>query len=77
MTTIFNVIHQIDEQFKEVLIFGHNPTFTYIANYFSPSYIGNVPTCGMVAVEADIEQWKDLNDKTARFLFFDYPKQHA
>ena len=74
--TIFKIIQGLDDKFKEVLIFGHNPTFTYMANYFSPTLIDNVPTCGIVAVAADIEHWKDFNQDTATFLFFDYPKRY-
>ena len=52
------------------------PTFTYMANYFSSTLISNVPTCGIVAIEANIEHWKDFNQDTATFLFFDYPKRY-
>ena len=76
MTTIFEVVHGLSDYFNEVILFGHNPTFTYIANYFSPNYIYNVPTCGMIAVQADIKHWKALNNETAMLLFYDYPKRY-
>ena len=72
--TVLNILRQLPNDKNIVFIFGHNQTFTTLANYFSDDYIDNVPTSGMVAVNFDIDKWKDLSQKNSHFSFFDYPK---
>jgi len=33
-----------------------------------------MPTCGIFAIEAGIDSWKDFKAFENQFLFFDYPK---
>ena len=44
---VLDVISNLEDDLETVLIFGHNPTFTSLANMFSKDYIPNVPTCGI------------------------------
>ncbi len=73
--TVINAIKELSDDLETVLLFGHNPTFTSIANFFPGNYIPNVPTCGIVKIEGDVTQWKDFNENTARQTAFYYPKQ--
>jgi phosphohistidine phosphatase len=74
--TILDILRQLPDEKEVILIFGHNPTFTMIANHFSDEYIDNVPTCGIVAVNFEIASWKELNQQNSRFSFFDFPKNY-
>ena len=58
-----------------LMIFGHNPAFTSLANYLGNLDIDNIPTAGMVALEFDIEDWSKADRGLGRLLFFDYPKK--
>ena len=72
---VFKLIRSLSDAFESVLIFGHNPTFTSIANYFSESLISNVPTAGMFAVQFETNNWASVLECRANFLFFDFPKR--
>lgn len=72
---ILEIIKTLPNDADTVLMFGHNPSATMVANHFSNYFIDNIPTCGIFAVEFDIEQWETYNLENSRFLFFDYPKQ--
>lgn len=74
--TVKEIVNDLNNDWDTVLIFGHNPTFTTLANSYHEEYIPNMPTCGIVEVEADIEDWKKFNEKTARRVNFHYPKQY-
>jgi Phosphohistidine phosphatase SixA len=74
--TVLNIVSSLAESTQKVLIFGHNPTFTSIANMFSEDYIPNVPTCGIVKIEMDSKEWSLFNPDTARMTAFYYPKQY-
>ncbi len=72
-----DLIKAIPDNFKSVMVVGHNPGFTDLANYLKEPdyYIGNVPTCGVVAIEFAVNHWTDVSMHGGRMLFFDYPKK--
>lgn len=74
---LVEVIRGVQDQFKRVMLVGHNPAFTDLANFLKePDYhIGNVPTCGVVAIEFSLNYWNDVSKHCGRMLFFDYPKK--
>lgn len=74
--TILSVVQTINDHFKTVFMFGHNPGLTEFVNVIAESdpYIDNVPTCGVIGFNFPVEHWKDIAWKSARLLFFDYPK---
>lgn len=73
---ILEVIRKVDAEKESILVFGHNPAFTELANWFSPQYIDNVPTCGVFEVIAPIDNWTNFDKTTGRMVAFHYPKQY-
>lgn len=62
-TTILRIISQLPESAKSVLMFGHNPTFTEVANLFAGyDLIENIPTCGVVCLKSTAQQWNELHE---------------
>ena len=57
-----------------IAIFSHNPGITEYANTLCNVHTDNMPTCGIFAVQADVEKWQDFTKAEKMFLFFDYPK---
>ena len=74
-TTIFDVIQGWENHLATVGIFGHNPTFTALANRFAHEFIDNVPTCGIFKVVASVEDWRDFDQAAGRLHAFYFPKQ--
>jgi phosphohistidine phosphatase len=74
-STISNVISKLDDRYKSIAVFTHNPGITeYVDSLIDNVEIDNMPTCGIFAVEANTEHWKDFPEAKKTFLFFDYPK---
>lgn len=73
---ILDIIREFSDKNNTVLLFGHNPTFTSVANMFSESMISNMPTCSIVKIEADIEKWSDFSARNGTLTQFHYPKQY-
>lgn len=73
---VLQVVWGLEDRFQTVLIFGHNPTLTGLANRFSEEYIPNVPTCGIVKIESSVTKWSALNPENARMTAFHYPKKY-
>lgn len=70
---ILKVLKEVDEVYRFVMLFGHNPGLTLLNNFISNSYIDNIPTCGVVALEFD-KNWMQLDENSCTQLFFEYPK---
>lgn len=73
--TVLEIVKNQTKAWNTILVFGHNPAFTTIANSFEGDYIDNVPTCGIVKVTAAIDDWLDFDEKTGTVSAFYYPKQ--
>jgi phosphohistidine phosphatase len=71
---LLHVIKALPDTAQTVLIFGHNPTFTYFSNRYTENFIDNVPTCGIVQLSVNTEGWSDFNPKTVSVKGFWYPK---
>ena len=76
--TIINLIAQLNDQWSAVALFGHNPTFTMVANiFYRNEYLDNLPTCGIVEIEAPgITTWDTFTPDTAQVVSVHYPKQY-
>ena len=71
-----SVIASMDDDFKRIVLFSHNPGITEFANTLvNDVHVDNMPTCSIFAVEADVKKWKDFKNSKKTFLFFDYPKK--
>ena len=67
---LIEVIKAFQNELNEILIFGHNHAITFFVNKFGDKYFDNVPTCGLVIIEFDINQWNDLKKgKTIKTMF--------
>ncbi len=72
----YDVIKELNDNDNSVAIFSHNPGITeFVSTVCGKVRIVDMPTCGVFAVEADIDSWKDFEKAEKSFLFFKYPKE--
>ena len=76
VSELLGLIHLIDDSNDKVMLFGHNPDLTILANYLTRNHIDNIPTCGIFCMDFNIEFWKDVAQSQGQFVFFDYPKRY-
>jgi phosphohistidine phosphatase len=67
------LVQQIDHQHHTAIIFGHNPGFSQLAYYFSGNGSIELPTCGVVIVEFDINDWNNVAYKNGKIIYFNKP----
>jgi phosphohistidine phosphatase len=65
------------DSYQQVMLFGHNPGFTELAEYLTNQRFDNIPTCGIVCMDFDITSWKEVAEGKGDVVFFDYPKKHT
>ena len=70
----------LDELMNKVdtlFLVGHNYTITELAEHLSARSLGNVPTCGIVAVEYSQAEGFIPTRGGGKLLFFDFPKNQT
>lgn len=72
---LLDVVHSLNNNNDEVMIFCHNPGLTEFVNRlnFVP-FTDNIPTCGIVCMKLPVSSWKDVQWTKGKVHFFDYPK---
>jgi phosphohistidine phosphatase len=71
---ILAVVYQLDDQWNQVMLVGHNPGLTEMANRFTPAPIANIPTAGVVALRFNTRSWRNIDRDNLEFSWFDFPK---
>ena len=76
MDMLLAVIRDLPDAAGEVLLTGHNPTITDVANYLLPSggLTHEMPTAAVVCVRFQAEYWADASPANSEFYFYDYPR---
>jgi phosphohistidine phosphatase len=76
VATWLKIISQFDNQCNSIMLFGHNPTMTNLANEINNELLfDNIPTCGIVSLGLDINDWKEiLAKKEGKLLNYKFPK---
>jgi len=57
---VLEVIENLDNSINSVMIVGHNPIITMVANRFASPKLESLPTTGVVSVHLDTDKWIDL-----------------
>lgn len=64
------VIKSCNNNFENVILFGHNDAITNFVNKFGDIFIDNVPTAGFVFLEFQTHDWNEISKgKTQKILF--------
>jgi phosphohistidine phosphatase len=69
------IIQGLDDDVSSVIIVGHNPETTVVANILGGLDIDNVPTCGVVVYDFAVNSWQEIIKGKGTLVFFDYPRK--
>ena len=62
ISKVLDFIKQIDNNYSNVVLVGHNPAYTEISNYFSENKILNLPTARWFCLKFDTDSWSKVID---------------
>ena len=72
---IEQVIRAIKDSCNAVMLVFHNPDITAFANTVANDRINNLPTCGLIKIQGNIDHWHQWSTDAAAMIYFDYPKR--
>lgn len=74
--SLMSVLKKLDPAYGSVMLFGHNPSLTNICNYLSDDlFFDDIPTCGIVSYTFEIKKWTELDEKTGKLNYYQFPKE--
>lgn len=73
---VLDLVRNLDDTVNSVMVVGHNPGLTMLAELLSGSSIGNIPTSGIFCMDCNSAVWQDISSGCGKVVFFDYPKKH-
>lgn len=59
--TLFELVTHIDNQHHEVLLVGHNPGLTYLAEYLTNEPIAGMRAGELVTIEFGVNTWSEVS----------------
>ena len=71
---IADMVGRQDPRFHSMLLCGHNPGITELATTLVPGLTDNVPTSGVVCVQAAADDWREFIDGTVSLIRYETPK---
>jgi phosphohistidine phosphatase len=71
---ILDIIYSTPNDITSLMIFGHNPTISQLANLFLHPGIGEMGTSAVVAISFSTDRWEEVSLSRAGRLFFVFPK---
>lgn len=67
-------IHTANNKHNGIAIISHNPTTTDVCNSLqSDVQFANIPTCGVVSINFDVENWQNI--KFGKLNFYIFPNK--
>lgn len=73
---LLKVIKDIPNIHKTVFLMGHNPGLCDLTNFLVDKSFENIPTCGVVEIDFDVKNWKDISKENSNLISFKYPKKY-
>ena len=70
----FEFVSRLDQDLNHVMCVGHNPTLTYLAEYFTKESIGDLVPAGVVVIKFDINAWSEVSQGNGQLVKYITPE---
>jgi phosphohistidine phosphatase len=74
LISLYEVLREVDKRCDHLMMFGHNPGFQMLAHSLSGYERENFPTCAVLSIELDIDDWAKISKGCGKEVFYLYPK---
>lgn len=71
--SLLNVVNNLDDSLDCIMLFGHNPSFSYLAEYLTKELIGDLPACGVLLIHFELDTWKAVSEGLGKIEKSWYP----
>jgi phosphohistidine phosphatase len=71
--SLLGVINGLEETHSSVMMVGHNPAATYLAEFLTHAEIGSLPTGSVVYITFEGQTWSEVTGQSGKLVWFEYP----
>jgi phosphohistidine phosphatase len=75
LKNLYSILSGIDEDVDTITLFGHNPSFSEIANSLSNEGCDYIPKTGIICISFEIKTWSELNRNKGKTEYFLKPEK--
>ncbi|MFY7890434.1 MAG: SixA phosphatase family protein [Spirosomataceae bacterium] len=68
-----DAINSLPDSIDTIMMVGHNPSISYLAEYLTHEDIGSMPTSGVIGMTFGDLSWAEVSKRTANMTFYDSP----
>lgn len=73
---MIELIVNLPSSLGSVILFGHNPTFSILAQYLDHGFSDHMVTCSLVKIEFEIDSWEMVSQDSGRLVYHHYPRMY-
>ncbi len=74
MSALLDVVRQVTEDRRHVMLVGHNPGCEQFAGFLTGKPFARFVTCGVADLELDVPDWQGAGPGVAKVVSYWYPK---
>lgn len=74
VNTLLQTVTKFDNTAQTIALFGHNPGLTGLVAYLTDDFFMDMPTCSVVVISFEFDDWRMLSNGTGTLVHFDFPK---
>lgn len=76
VSSLLNLLQIVEKRVTTLMLVGHNPESTTLANALGGLRIRVLPACGVVALQFTLpDGWRSIDEGKGRLLFYEQPKR--
>ncbi len=68
-------IKYLEDKYEIVFLVGHNPSLNQFSEKFG-SFKDNIPTCGIIELNFNCQNWQNISSKNCHLISFEFPKKY-
>jgi len=73
---LLKIIKNVEKKYETLFLVAHNPSLNDLADFLLGNFEENIPTCGIVQIDFDVENWSDISKENTKLISFEYPKKY-
>lgn len=67
---LLEILSHVSEDINSITLFGHNPSFTEIADTLCREGCDFIPKCGVIGISFNIRTWSEIRINTGKMVYF-------
>jgi phosphohistidine phosphatase len=75
MKSLFEILADINEDTDTIMLFGHNPSFSEMANSLSREGCDSMPKSGIAVISFNVKTWSEISRNTGKLEYFLKPEK--